>query len=430
MKLSITNIAVGFVLAAIFFEASSCTEPVITDKTLLGEDEELLLGTADTFSVNSYLQRESNIGTSSVSGGILGNITDPVFGSTYAGFYANFRTTTNNINFGENLTLDSCVLVLNYRALYGNNTQPVQLSVYELDQDILSNVQYYSNASFAVKTPPVAQLGNFVPNALDTVNVYGVAYSPQLRIRLSNDFGNKILHADTLNLVNSTAFKTFMKGLSVSVQPGAQGNGLVAFNLYAAETGIALYYSNSASDSLVYLFPISSSGQSVNRFEHTLGNTVNQCLTNAETVSDEILPIVSGGGTKVKITIPELDSLPQNVAINKAEFIIPLSTVYSNYDTIFTPPGAIAFYRLNDLGVEVNDTDYSNGRIETVTINGQTIKRYRVNITRYAQNLLKGAYKNNGFVLAAPDANGQRMVLSNSTDKNYRIALKIIYTKL
>lgn len=426
----ITNFAVGLALTAFFFEASSCKEPVITDKELLANDEELLLGTADTFAVNSFVLRETNVKTSGVGGGVLGNITDPVLGSSSAGFYANFRTTTNNINFGDNLVLDSCVLVFRYRAKYGSNTQPINIGVYELDENIFPETNYYSNASFAIKTPPVAQVNNFVPNTTDSAKVYGFTFSPQLRIKLSNDFGNKLLLADTFSLSSSSTFLSYMKGLRVSVQPGSQGNGMVALDLYSSETGIILYYRNSASDSLAYAFPISSAGQTVNRFENTFSSTVNQYLNNTETISDEVLPIISGGGTKVKITIPQFDSLPKEIAINKAEILLPLSTVYGSYDSIFTPLPSIGFYRIDDLGLEKDDTQFLNGKLETVTINGETIKRYRVNITQYAQNLLKGTYKNNGFTLAAPDASGARVVLANTTDKNHKIALRIIYTKL
>lgn len=426
----ITNFAVGLALTAFFFEASSCKEPVITDKKLLAKDEELLLGTADTFAVNSFVLRETNVKTSGVGGGVLGNISDPVLGSTSAGFYANFRTTTNNINFGDNLILDSCVLVLRYRAKYGSNSQPINIGVYELDENIYPETNYYSNTSFAVKTPPVAQVSNFIPNTTDSSKVYGYAFSPQLRIKLSKDFGNKLLLADTFSLSSSSTFLSYMKGLKISVQPGSQGNGMVALDLYSSETGIILYYQNSASDSLAYTFPISSAGQTVNRFENTFGSIVNQYLNNAETVNDDVLPIISGGGTKVKITIPQLDSLQNDIAINKAEILIPLSTVYSSYDSIFTPFPTIGLYRIDDLGIEKDDTQYSNGKIETVTINGETIKRYRVNITQYAQNLIKGTYKNNGFILASPDANGARAVLANANDKNHKIALRIIYTKL
>lgn len=421
----------SLVLAAFFFQINACKEPVITDKTLLGENEELLLGTADTFQVNSFLLRESDVVTSSVAGGILGSITDPVLGTTYAGFYANFRTTTNNINFGDNLQLDSCVLVLKYRGKYGNNTQAANLSVYELDQDIQIRNDYYNNSSFAVKVPPVAQLFNFVPNTTDTVHVYGQSYAPQLRIRLNNDFGNKILHADTLHLMNSSAFLSFMKGLKVAVQPGSQGNGMVSLDLYAAESSIELYYRNSASDSLVYLFPISSGGQTVNHFEHTFGSVVNQYLNNSETESDDELPVLSGGGTKIKITIPEIDSIASNIAINKAEIIIPISALYSSYDSIYTPPVSIALYRIDNAGKAVNDISYLGGKLETVVIDGETVKRYRINITHYAQKLIKKIYQNNGFMLAAPDANGQRCIISNkANDKNQKIVFKIIYTKL
>jgi hypothetical protein len=424
------NLAAGGVLAAFFLGIPSCKEPVITDSTLLNDNELLYLGKVDTFTVNSFLLREKNVKTSGVTSGILGNTSDPFFGSTTAGFFANFRTTTNNINFGSSLELDSCVLVLRYRAKYGSFSQPLSVAVYELDQDILSGTDYFSHASFAIKTPPVAQISQFTPNTTDSVRVYGRAFAPQMRIKLSNDFGNKLLLADSFNLANSAAFLSFMKGLRVAVQPGSAGNGFVALDLESTESGIALYYRNSANDSLVYLFPITASGQRVNRFEHTFGNIIHQYLNNSEDESDEQLPILSGGGTRAKLTVPQLDSLPKNIAVNKAELIIPVSSVYGSFDTIFPPPSKISFFRIDQSGKEVNDANISGGNLETVLVDSKPFKRYRIDITRFTQNLLKGNFKNNGFIIAAPDANGQRVMISNSTDKNSKIVFKIIYTKL
>jgi hypothetical protein len=426
----LSNIAVGVLLAAIFFGVAGCKEPVISDSSLLTGDDELLLGTSDTISVNSYLLRENPIRSSAVGGGIVGSSSDPVAGTTRGSFYANFRTTTNNINFGDNLQLDSVVLVLKYRAKYGKFTQPVGISVYELSESISTN-EYFTNANFGVQVPPVGQSSNFVPSTTDSAYVYGLTYAPQMRIRLSNDFGNKLLLADTANLANPTAFLNYMKGLYITTQTGSGGNGFVALDLYSGQTGILLYYRNSANDSLVYNFPISSSGQTVNRFEHSFtASLAENVLNNNSSEVDTILPVLSAGGTKAKLTFPHLDSLPKNIAINKAEIILPLSTVYSQYDSIFTPPSKINLARLDNSGTEVNDTEFANGNLETVTINGETVKRYRINITLYLQKFLNGTYPNNALIIKTPDANGERLVLSNATNKSHKIALKIIYTKL
>ena len=430
MNKRLSNIAVGVLLAAIFFGVAGCKDPVIADSSLLTGDDELLLGTSDTISVNSYLLRENPIRSNGVGGGILGSSSDPVAGTSRGSFYANFRTTTNNINFGENLQLDSVVLSFRYRAKYGKFTQPVGISVYELSESINTN-EYFTNANFAVQVPPVGQLSSFIPNTTDSVRVYGLTYSPQMRIRLSNDFGNKLLLADTANFANPSTFLNYIKGLYITTQTGTPGTGFVALDLYSGQTGILLYYRNSANDSLVYTFPISSSGQTVNRFEHSFtGSLIDNFLNNNPSEIDTILPVLSAGGTKAKLTFPSLDSLPKNIAVNKAEIILPLSTVYSQYDSIFTPPSKINLLRLDNSGTEVDDTGFANGNLETVTINGETVKRYRINITLYLQKFLNGTFQNNALILKTPDANGERFVLSNATDKNHKIALKIIYTKL
>ncbi|MDW8272805.1 MAG: DUF4270 family protein [Chitinophagales bacterium] len=422
--------AVSLWLTAFFVAISSCKDPAIDDNSFLRPEEELLLGTTDTLEVRSELIEEGRVRTNGVGGGIVGNINDPLVGSTTAAFYANFRTTTNNINFGDGAKLDSCVLALRYRGIYGTFSVPLNLVVYELNEDILGNVTYYAQSSFSVKIPPVGKKNSFTPNIKDSVKVYGRSFAPQLRIRLSEAFGNKILLADPANLQNSTAFLSFLKGLCVAVESGINGNGLASLDLFSPESGIYLYYQNNASDSLVYVFPITNFGQTVNRFEHSFSQIVKQALTNPQAANDPLLPVQSGGGTKIKLTIPYLDSLPKNIVINKAEIIVPLSEDYAQYDSLYKPPARISFLRITDDGSEANDTRFTDGNLETLLNNGKFRKRYRINITRFMQDLVLGNVKNNGFIVSMPDANGQRAVFENSSDKNSKIVFRITYTKI
>ncbi len=416
-------------LAAIFF-VEGCKEPTIENSTLLTSDDELVLGTADTLSIFTRLLKEDPQITSGATTGILGSISDPVFGTTAVSFSSQFRLNTNNISFGTGLALDSCVLSLSYKSLYANFTQPVNLSVYELSEALNVSSVYYSNSSVAIATPPVGKVNGYKPNFKDSSYVYGEVFKPQLRVRLSNDFGNKILLADSLTLSDNGKFLNLIKGLQIKAEPVANGDGLVGFDLRSAETRITLYYRNSANDSLKLDIPIGSASQSINHFANNFSPTVNSVLNNDPLANDTVLPVSASAGTKVKISIPQLDSLPPNIAINKADLIVPLSAFYSMYDTTFLPPTTMKLYRVNSLGVEQDSLNVTDQNIQQKNINGVLTVVYRFNVTLFVQKLLNKQEKNYGFVLKAPVIDGRRVCLSNTTAPAGRIACRIIYTKL
>jgi hypothetical protein len=416
-------------LAAIFF-VEGCKEPTIEDSSLLTSDDELVLGTADTLSIFTALLQETPQNTGGANVGILGSITDPVFGTTAVSFSSQFRLITNNISFGTSLVLDSCVLSLRYKSLYANFTQPVNVSVYELSQDLNVSTVYYSNSSISVATPPIGKVTGYKPNLKDSTYVYGEVFTPQLRVRLSNDFGNKILFADSAKLVDNGQFLSYIKGLQIKAEPIGNGDGLVGFDLRSAETKITLYYRNSANDSLKLDIPIGISSQCINHFSNNFSATINAFINNDPAVNDSILPVSASAGTKVKVSIPQLDSLPANIAINKAELLIPLSEVYSMYDTIFLPPTTMKLYRLNGSGLEQDSLNVTDQSIQEKNINGKPTVVYRFNITLFVQKLLNKQEKNYGFILKAPDMDGRRVCLSNTVAPAGRIACRIIYTKL
>ena len=135
---------------------------------------------------------------------------------------------------------------------------------------------------------------------------------------------------------------------------------------------------------------------------------------------------------KGKLLIADLDSLPKNIAINKAEFVLSQSA----QDTLYAAPTVLDMYRIDDAG-QIPTIDDGligfRGIIEGETVNGANINRYRFNVTNYLQKLIQGYYHNNGFYLQTfvPNANSERVVIANSsTDKNYQLILVVTYTKL
>jgi hypothetical protein len=435
LKKKIIYILAPAVLCWCFFYLQGCKEPIIEDNNLLTSDDNLNLD-RDTLHIKAYSEFVQPLTASSASVGLLGNLTDPNFGKTYAGFYGQCQLTSNNIYFGDSVVLDSAFLMLPYNGVYGKFDQPVDINVFELSQSISSSTTYTTTDAFSVNVPAIGSLTGYTlgTKLTDSVKTSFGTLAPHMRIQLTNAFANKILLADTNTLRDNTAFLNLFKGFYVSTSSATQGNGLLYMGLQTAISGVMLYYHNAANDSLFYLLPIS--GARVNHFDNVYtGTPVSASIAAPNPNGEEKVYLQAGAGVKGRILIKDLDSLPKNIAINKAELI--LSQAGGANDTAFNSPLVLNLYRIDDAGQskileDASLTGFGGVRIAE-SANGITVNRYRFNITRYFQKLLSGVVSNKGFYLEtiAPASNSERLTIANSsTDNNYQIKLVITYTKL
>ncbi|MCW5906743.1 MAG: DUF4270 domain-containing protein [Chitinophagales bacterium] len=404
---------------------------MIEDTNLLTGDDNLNLA-KDTFYLRCFSEFQQPLNSNGVSVGVLGNMTDPNFGKTFAGFYTQCRLSANNVSFGTGAVLDSAVITFAYNGKYGKFDQPVNLAVYELNQDLVDSLTYKTTDAFSVNIPPVGTLNSFVPNTTDSIHVYGVSYPAHLRIPLTNSFANKILLADSSYLVDNTSFLALLKGLYVTTASNPTGNGLLYLTLASPLSKITLYYHNADEDSLSYDIPVS--GVRVNHFDNIYTGSPVYTSVNSPNVNGETKMYVQGGaGVKGKIQFPDLDSLPKKISINKAELILSQSAG----DTAYSAPLVLDLFRIDETGtaqkLEDDGLAHFGGIRVTESVDGESIIRYKFNIKKYFQKLIEGKYPNNGFYLQILGANSntERAVIANSsTDEKYKITLVVTYTKL
>jgi hypothetical protein len=176
-----------------------------------------------------------------------------------------------------------------------------------------------------------------------------------------------------------------------------------------------------------------ASGARVNHFDNLYeGSSVYTSVNSPNANGEEKMYLQAGAGAKGKIFITDLDSLPKNIAINKAELVLSQSAG----DTQYVAPLVLDLYRIDDAGQTPTIDDgfvAFRGIRNAESGSGASINRYRFNLTRYFQKLVQGIYNNNGFYLKTyiANSNTERVVLANSsTDKNYQVTLLITYTKL
>lgn len=423
--------ASALLLCWCLFFLPGCKEPLIEDTDLLTEDDNLNL-TKDTFYLRCFSEFQQPLSSNGVTVGVLGNMVDPNFGKTFAGFYTQCRLSANNVSFGVGAVLDSAVITFAYNGKYGKFDQPVNLAVYELNQDLVDSFAYKTTDALSVNIPPVGTLNNFVPNTTDSIYVYGISYPPHLRIPLTTSFGNKILLADSSYLVDNTSFLSLLKGLYVTTASNLIGNGLVYLSLISPLSKITLYYHTSDEDSLSYDIPVS--GVRINHFDNIYTGSPVYTSIQSPNVNGETKMYVQGGtGVKGKIVFPDLDSLPQKISINKAELILSQSAI----DTAYPAPLVLDLFRIDETGaaqkLEDDGLAHFGGIRTTESVNGESITRYKFNIKKYFQKLIEGKYSNKGFYVQIPGANSntERIAIANpSADEKYKITLVVTYTKL
>jgi hypothetical protein len=228
---------------------------------------------------------------------LLGNITDPEYGSVKAGYLAQFYASTNitlnessndSITFGilrtsvphdlgldpkgiytshfdslVNNTLDSLTLRVYYNTYYGDSLTPMQFSVYALNSDAKLEKEpesaFYSNNDFYKYFSPDAFLGRKAYTAANRVLSDSVrsldTYLPYIEVRLSddlkNEFFSKIVESaiarDSAGKVNYTAYKDIFANIEtmrenflsgVAIQP-TFGDGSI---IKVYNTAIYFYY--------------------------------------------------------------------------------------------------------------------------------------------------------------------------------------------
>ncbi len=119
--------------AVLGLAAISCQkEPDLIGLDLLPIEDNLNIDYTDTSTVVAYTLREDSLRTDELALNLLGSMSDPVFGTTTASIYTQYRLSKNNVTFGENAVADSMILTLTYKGVYGDSMASKTIRVTKL----------------------------------------------------------------------------------------------------------------------------------------------------------------------------------------------------------------------------------------------------------------------------------------------------------
>ncbi len=374
---------------------------------------------------------------------VVGNIDDPLFGITDARI--NFQVLLPNDNFkfeaNDNIMLDSVVLVLGYRGIWGDSTRPVLLHVNELEpdlpflQDTLFDAYGYKalyNTSFNF---PVSNSLTTTPavidprNLDDTMRVFRDSGINMIRIKLNDAFGIRLLtNYDTSNAFKSdSAFKTALRGLQVYADPGS--NSLLKIGLTDPNTKLALYYKYHPKDSAaakidtsVTYFTVDqlNSAHSNNIVRNRSSGQINDYLgKNPDTPNDNLVFIQAGPGTYATVTVePGALAKLSNVIVHRAELLLeqakdPASDTYNTPPYLFlvakgdTSRFVIPGY--DSSSIATADAVFSSSYLSNYSSFGGVPSQntsnnslYSFNISRYVQGIVSKNNNEHPFIIYAP----------------------------
>lgn len=402
-----------------FFTILSCKK--INESTTLGD--EIIPGvdgvtTFDTtLTVEAYnelfTQTNDSIYISRNEDHLLGNIVnDPLFGKTNAKIFLElkppfYKWLFSGVSNRDSLFFDSVVMVLGWRGTYGDTSAMQRVRVYELDQSNLFKIdsvyqirQQYFTYSKLLGTR------DFFPYMLnDSVKVFKDTTANQLRIRLDDSFGKRLLTGigyDTLNAYSSdSAFKTYVRGFAIEADPSF-GNALMTFGLVGEpNTKLAIYYhyqKNGRKDTTVDYFQFTGSSAQHNYIQRDFTGTPLLAAQGGST-PDPLIYLLNTPGTYATLKIPGLRNLSNRI-IHRAEII--MEQVYDPSDVHFIPPQSL-YLDMYDSSLKFFRTipyDYvpdNSGVSQTIfgmqgkngtDVFGNPIRIWRFNISRYVQNIL------------------------------------------
>lgn len=410
----------------------------------LNKDNNVNVSLIDTFTLLTSTIREDSLRTDSLSNNLLGIMNDPEFGISEARIYTQLTASKlNKVLTAPQEVPDSAILTLVFTSSivnYGNLSSAMSLKVFELTEAIQNGQSYFSNQTLAYDFTPIGSW-NGIYNFSDSQNIKDnnkfVKIAPCIKIKLTNEFVEKLAAATSADVASQESFRNYIKGLAFisDIWPGIAGYGnIVPFNLLHPSSKITLYYN----DSLQMDYTIGSTAKRVNSF-HLQSQTSKVATQKINPNSNfDTTYVQSLALSKTWVRFPYIYNLEANgpVVINKAELTIKIlsGTASSQYPApsrllIFQPePNTRINYPILDL--------FEFGFGGSYNSVNQT---YTFNVTRHIQQLLldkrlSGIDNNKGLYIVIPSdfpITASRGILDTRKGlAGQGISLKVYYTKL
>ncbi len=419
---------------------------------------------------------------------VFGKTTSSLYAELKPSVYPFTFGNPDSLNFAG-AGFDSVVLCLAYTGFYGDTTVPQRIEVRPITSSDLPDTTAFPftkrpsglGAPIASAVINPSTLRNWVVfrNKKDSVQ-------NQIRIRITDPtFLNDLYHRDTLPTPGNNAFrsdstwKLQYKGFGIITDSNYTGRkGLFYCNLANSLTRLEVHYrirNAGKIDTTFASFGFATSVIGANRRSAYACN-LTRTYTGAEILQPQAPPaqavyIQTGPGTYANVEIPGLTGMTNRI-IHRAELFLEQIPGNQAVDTIFTAPSYLYMDNVDtgtanfrpipyDLNPNISypfypgltnfDIGYFGGfrRYKTDPLTGKAIAYYTFNISRHVQSIVTRHERVLPFRIYAPyqlDYTKQlgvfgkesfynavaygRVKLGTGANPNYRMRLRIIYSKI
>ena len=395
-----------YLLLAVLF---ACDDPDIIGLDLPGSETFTITNNSiENFTIKTI--SEDSLRSDESQSLLLGEINDPTFGNNKGSFCTQILLPYNNIDAIDGIEIDSVFLTYSISDHYGdlNESEDLQISVFQLSEDIYKDSNYYSNESFNYSSI------NLATN--QSINEGDSATSSYINIQLDNSFGEMLMdETGGNNMIDNVAFLEFFKGFYVEA---TASNTILYLNPTADKSRFSIYYHETGIDTAVsFDFEIGGDAARINLFNEKDTNNI------APEVNE--IFIQSMAGYKAEINITDLQTIKDSLegkAVNRVtiDFEVSENSDYPPHEKLYlvreTNEGGIVF--LTDFTIE-GDEHFGGDLNNNI---------YSFNITRYFVQLIEenDHYTNKLYILPVlGSANANRTILDKS-----KISINIIYTEI
>ncbi|MDO5759721.1 MAG: DUF4270 family protein [Bacteroidota bacterium] len=441
------------VFAILFF--SSC----------VNEDEKLGLSLIDSNNSINILRDNSSgvelsakmfntdtILTNNLRYNAMGTYKDNNFGKISSSIFTQLSLSSSGNNFRDLGQADSVVLSLEYAGAFVKDksvrTMNIHFKVEEVTEEITTDKK---RANDNVEVGQTWFDGDvFVDMDNDNIKLDNDTntYSPHLRLKLNDVVLQKLANG---YYEDNSAFQSDFKGIKISATSNDANGMLIYVDMTATLSCLTYYYTSSSNNKYSYKITFPTDGQRFMKVDFDYSGTSLALLDTIPSVvgDNEYIYLSCLGMSEVELNIAnfmqwyERDSI-KGALINKAELVLPVADVSGNS---FTYPSSLQCYRKDAEGniYLLRDENIASS-INAVPYYDSTINAYRVQLTSYLQNYVRGSYGDDATIYIIPsmrDRNNSdngfirrntanRVVLNgtNYSDINKRPKLNITYSTI
>jgi hypothetical protein len=425
------------IVSVLTFIFSACTRHPV-DFGSVPENNYTHLAQIDTVGIRLSSVLTDSFVTSNATSFLAGNYKDPYLGTVKARCFFQLDKPETLPEIPSNAVYDSITLRLKLNDYYYGDTSKAQtISVYELDQAIVSSYggKLFNTSNVLKKPTPIGQKRISIrPTADDSVV-----------IRLDDNKGSELflrLRQQSQDLSTRENFQNYFKGLSVGIHAD-DTTAVFGFTATSGAVGIRVHYHTTTPfiEKFVTEFPSISNEFSFNQI---ITNRAGTGIVPGTTGMTEI-PIQQtngyafsqpGTGLALKMSFPSLKNVlltHEYIKILKAELIVrPATQSFDQHKYRLPPRLQLAYTDASNLNGGFLYDSTGNGIMEAKPSFGDFYgenAHYRFNITAYISQMLASPDHGYGVYVLPQFSNVDpvvdRLVVSNIAHGNYISQLQL-----